>query len=152
MKLYSTEDDFLIRRSNGLMLSNNDVKILENNHINYLECHKMEELIFMVEEYLNENDAPDLEELSIKLSNEKFYINKKNYKNRYNELLHGKNIFENRKRKEMEENDMKPKIRFINLKKELIDENLKINKMHGIFQKQILEAEKILKNKLSHLY
>jgi len=52
----------------------------------------------------------------------------------------------------MEENDMKPKIRFINLKKELIDENLKINKMHGIFQKQILEAEKILKNKLSHLY
>jgi hypothetical protein len=58
----------------------------------------------------------------------------------------------NKRRSETEENDMKPKIRFINLKKDLIDENLKINKMYGTFQKQILEAEKILKNKLSHLY
>ena len=65
-----------------------------------------------------------------------------------NEFLKKKN----KRRSETEENDMKPKIRFINLKKELIDENLKINKMHRIFQKQILEAEKILKNKLSHLY
>ena len=95
-------------------------------------------------------------EISLKSSNEKFFINHKNYKNHYNGFLErkkfGKNIIENKKRNEAEENDMKPKIRFINLKKDLIDENLKIYKMYGTFQKQILEAEKILKNKLSHLY
>ena len=45
---------------------------------------------------------------------------------------------------------MKPKMRFINLKKELLDENLKINKMFGTFQKQILEEEKNLKSKMIH--
>ena len=131
--------------NSNISLFNN--KINNNNNKNQINNHNMCLVpLFYHKKKLNQK------ELSIKLSNEKFYINKKNYKNRYNELLDGKNIFENRKRKELEENDMKPKIRFINLKKELIDENLKINKMHGIFQKQILEAEKFLKNKLSHLY
>ncbi len=73
MKLYSTEDDFLIKRSNGLTLSNKDVKILENNDINYLECHSLEELIFVIEETLNNQDSEELEELSIKLGEYNYY-------------------------------------------------------------------------------
>ena len=89
------------------------------------------------------------------ISNEKFYIKQKNHKKIFNGFLYRKifekNNIENKRRDETEENDMKPKIRFINLKKELLDENLKINKMFWTFQKQILETEKNLKNKLSHL-
>lgn len=48
MKLYAEEDDFLIKRSNGLLLSNHDVKVLEDNHIDYLKCHSLEELIFIM--------------------------------------------------------------------------------------------------------
>ena len=90
-----------------------------------------------------------------KESDEKLYIKQKNHKNIFNGFLYRKifekNNSENKRGNETEENDMKPKIRFINLKKELLDENLKINKMFGTFQKQILETEKILKNKLRHL-
>ena len=41
-----------------------------------------------------------------------------------------------------EENDMKPKIRFINLKKDLKEETFKINKMFDFFNKQINEQQK----------
>ena len=86
------------------------------------------------------------------LSNDKFFMKQKNRKNIYNETpekkIIEKNIIENKRRVETEENDMKPKMRFINLKKELLDENLKINKMFGTFQKQILEEEKNLKSKM----
>ena len=44
-----------------------------------------------------------------------------------------------------EENDMKPKIRFINLKKDLLEENLKINRMFADFYREIAEKEKSLK-------
>ncbi len=43
-----------------------------------------------------------------------------------------------------EENDMKPKIRFINLKKHLMEETLKINKMFTHFHRQINEQKKII--------
>ena len=45
----------------------------------------------------------------------------------------------------IEENDMKPKIRFINLKKNLLEETLKINKMFAFFNKQINEQKKTMK-------
>ena len=61
------------------------------------------------------------------------------------------NMYGNKRRNETEDNDMKAKIRFINLKSDLLDENLKINKMFGTFQKQILELEKILNSKMNHL-
>ncbi len=78
MKLYAEEDDFLIKRSNGLLLSNHDVKILEDNHIDYLKCHSLEELIFIIEDYLNNKDSTELEELSIKLGEYNYY----NYTNK----------------------------------------------------------------------
>ena len=40
---------------------------------------------------------------------------------------------------------MKPKTRFVNLKRDLLDEKLKINKMFINFQKQLLENKKLLK-------
>ena len=58
----------------------------------------------------------------------------------------------NKRRSETEENDMKPKIRFINLKKELLDETFKINRMFGNYRKQIIEKEKEIKGQINHLY
>ena len=65
-----------------------------------------------------------------------------------NEFLKKKN----KRRSETEENDMKPKIRFINIKKDLLDETLKINKMFGTYRKQIIQKEKEIKGQISHLY
>ena len=40
---------------------------------------------------------------------------------------------------------MKPKIRFMNLKRDLLEENFKINKMFTDFNREIAEKEKSLK-------
>ena len=58
----------------------------------------------------------------------------------------------NKRRSETEENDMKPKMRFINLKKDLLDETLKINKMFGNYRRQIIEIEKEIKGQINRLY
>ena len=76
MKEYATDDDFLIKRSNGLLLSNNDVSILERYDIDYNSCKNLSELIYLIEDYLEDSDELiDLEELSIKLSEFNYYHN-----------------------------------------------------------------------------
>ena len=45
----------------------------------------------------------------------------------------------------IDENDMKPKIMFINLKKDLLEQTLKINRMFSLFNKQIKENEKSIR-------
>ena len=76
MKEYATDDDFLIKRSNGLLLSNNDVSILEKYDIDYNSCTSLSELIYLIEDYLEDSDElVDLEELSIKLSEFNYYQN-----------------------------------------------------------------------------
>ena len=71
------------------------------------------------------------------------------------------NIFKVKLRRESsdsktEENDMEPKIRFNNLKKELLQEKLKINKMFIDFSKQISDKKHIIringKRRNKHLY
>ena len=52
-----------------------------------------------------------------------------------------KDLFESK----TDENDMKPKNRFINLKKDLLEQTLKINRMFVVFNKQIKEKEKMIK-------
>ncbi len=76
MKEYATDDDFLVKRSNGLLLSNNDVSILEKYDIDYNSCKSLEQLIYLIEDYLEDSDELiDLEELSIKLSEFNYYQN-----------------------------------------------------------------------------
>ena len=76
MKEFANENDFLVKRSNGLLLSNNDVSILERYDINYNSCKTLEELIYLIERYLDDTDeCIDLEELSIKLSEFNYYHN-----------------------------------------------------------------------------
>ncbi len=77
-EIMGNDHAFLQLRSNGLMLSDNDIKILEDNGLNYLDYHSLEELLFSIEEELEENENPLLEELSIKLGEYNYY----NYTNK----------------------------------------------------------------------
>jgi len=76
MKEFATEDDFLVKRANGLLLSNNDINILERYDIDYNSCKSLDQLIYLIEDYLEDSDeCIDLEELSIKLSEFNYYQN-----------------------------------------------------------------------------
>ena len=77
-EIMGSEKTFLKRRDNGLMLSDKDIKILENNGINYMDYHSLEELIFAISEALDENENELLEELNIKLGEYNYY----NYTNK----------------------------------------------------------------------
>ena len=77
-EIMGSEKTFLKRRSNGLLLSDKDIEILENNGINYLDYHNLEELIFAISEALEEMNSEQLEELNIKLGEYNYY----NYTNK----------------------------------------------------------------------
>ena len=75
-------------------------------------------------------------------SSKKNIINKELQKTKNNIKIRTRKVYVESK---TEENDMKPKIRFINLIRELLEETLKINKMFAFFNKQIKDKEKTIK-------
>ena len=75
MKEYATDDDFLVKRPNGLLLSNNDVSILDKYNIDYKNCIDLKSLIYYIEEILNEESFDDLEEISLSISERDYYEN-----------------------------------------------------------------------------
>ena len=62
-------------RGNGIYLSDNDVDILNRYNIDYRKYASLSNLIFDIEEILNEEVFDDLEEISKKLSEFNYYNN-----------------------------------------------------------------------------
>ena len=77
-EIMGTEKSFLKRRSNGLMLSDEDISILKRNGIDYLQYNTLEELIFAISEALSLVDDDELDSLNIKLGEYNYY----NYTNK----------------------------------------------------------------------
>lgn len=66
-------------RTNGLLLSDEQIEILKHHNINYQTHSNLNSLIFAIEEYINEvgnyMDVTDIEELSEQLSEQNYYNN-----------------------------------------------------------------------------
>lgn len=70
---------FMKRRSNGLFLSDEDIEILDEYEIDYLKCKTLQELIFEIEDVINDSDdCIDLIDLNQKLGEYNYY----NYTNK----------------------------------------------------------------------
>ena len=61
--------------NDDLYLTNNQIKVLEKYDINYHTS--IEQLLYNLEEILNEEDYPDLEEVSDKIAEFNYYHNTK---------------------------------------------------------------------------
>lgn len=62
----------------NLFLTNNQIMTLEKYKIDYNNCSSMSELIFEIEEYLNDEptgDCKDLEMVSFEISEMNYYMN-----------------------------------------------------------------------------
>lgn len=70
---------FLKERNHGILLSDEEIAILNRYSIDYQNCTDTEELIFKIEEYLNDEAdyADDLEHLSSRLSEFRYYYETK---------------------------------------------------------------------------
>jgi len=68
------ENNFLKHIKNDIYLTDNDISILERYEIDYLNCTNLKELMFIIEDILNNDDTDiDLEDLSLKLSEYNYY-------------------------------------------------------------------------------
>ena len=74
IKNIDVSKSFLLKRENGILLSDDEINILKKYNIDYERCTSTNELIFEIEEYLNDDsDAFDLEILSSRLAEYKYY-------------------------------------------------------------------------------
>ena len=62
---------------NNLMLTNKEIEILDRYKINYLKCNSLKEILFEVEEILNDMDIvdEDLDLISQSISERDYYQN-----------------------------------------------------------------------------
>ena len=62
---------------NGMMLTNHEIDILKKYKIDYLNCKSLKEIIFEIEEILNDMDIVDeeLDYISNSISERDYYLN-----------------------------------------------------------------------------
>ena len=61
---------------NGLLLTNKEIEVLNRFNIDYKKCISLKEVIFLIEEMLDEEvDASDLEQISQSISERDYYQN-----------------------------------------------------------------------------
>jgi len=77
--IIDTKNNMLELRENGLYLSNNHIDILNRYNIDYRKFSSIDQLLFVIEDYLNNEECDeDLENVSEFLSEFKYY----NYTNK----------------------------------------------------------------------
>lgn len=66
-----------IKKVGNCYLTNNEIEVLNRYNIDYLKCKSNHELLYLVEECLEDMDAEDLEWLSGVLSERSYYLETK---------------------------------------------------------------------------
>lgn len=70
-----TFNNFMKKTANGLMLRDEEINILERNGIHYERVSNLSELIYEIEEALNEEENDELENLQAELAERNYYEN-----------------------------------------------------------------------------
>lgn len=72
-------DSWLIPRENGMLLSDYQVEVLQRNGIDYKKYGSIKEILFEINEILDEeNDDEELETVAKELDEKNYYRSKKN--------------------------------------------------------------------------
>lgn len=70
------ESGLLKTCSNGLLLTQYEIDVLDKYKINYKNTSSLKEIIFLIEEILNEDSSyEDLENISLSISERDYYMN-----------------------------------------------------------------------------
>ncbi len=63
------------QKINNLLLTQNQIEILERYNIEYKKCASMNELLYYIDEYLNEEESDELEKISLEIAETNYYMN-----------------------------------------------------------------------------
>lgn len=69
------EKKFLRARKNGLLLSDEQVEVLERYSIDYSKCLSNTELLYQIDSVLNEVDDYELESVAQDIAERNYYVN-----------------------------------------------------------------------------
>ena len=73
--LIPNNNSWLIPRKNGMLLSDYHIEILKRNGINYLDYGSIKELLFAINDILDEEANDELEEIAKDLDEKNYYQN-----------------------------------------------------------------------------
>lgn len=68
-------NDNMLNDYNGLLLTNKEVTVLNRYNIEYSNCTNLSQLLYQIEEILNEEQLEDLEEVSKDIAERNYYHN-----------------------------------------------------------------------------
>lgn len=60
---------------NNMLLTENQIEVLKRYNIDYNKCNSMSELLYYIDECLDEIDAEDLEKISLEIAETNYYMN-----------------------------------------------------------------------------
>lgn len=64
-------------RKNGLFLSDEEIEILERYHISYQACSNPMQLVSMIDEVLDMEEIPELDQIAANIAEQSYYQNTK---------------------------------------------------------------------------
>ena len=76
--LIPNEKSWLIPRENGMLLSDYHIEVLYRNGINYLNYGSLKEILFDINDILEEEENEELEIVARELDERNYYSSKKN--------------------------------------------------------------------------
>lgn len=63
------------QKVNNLLLTNEQIEILDKYNIEYKKCTSMNELLYYIDEYLNDEENDELERISLEIAETNYYMN-----------------------------------------------------------------------------
>lgn len=60
---------------NNMLLTENQIEVLNRYNIDYNKCNSMSELLYYIDEYLNEQESEELEKISLEIAETNYYMN-----------------------------------------------------------------------------
>lgn len=68
-------DNFIGYNKNGLILTNREIEVLNRNNINYRKYSSVSELLYEIDDILEEIDDDELEVVAENISERNYYLN-----------------------------------------------------------------------------
>ena len=63
------------KKINNLLLTNEQINVLDRYNIDYNKCASMNELLYYIDEILNEEENEELERISLEIAETNYYMN-----------------------------------------------------------------------------
>lgn len=77
-KFLPNDNSWLIARDNGMLLSDYHIEVLARNGIDYLKYSSIKQILFDINDILDEEENEELETIARELDERNYYSSKKN--------------------------------------------------------------------------